>query len=56
MKQLQIQGLGETIQADSLTKQKLKQILDHSSMNSNDNESLIRRVFFGFHYYVVYEV
>ncbi|CAI2187466.1 5478_t:CDS:2 [Funneliformis geosporum] len=46
MKQLQIQGLGKTIQADSLAKQKLKQILDHSFMNGDNNESLIRRVFF----------
>ncbi|CAI2192330.1 13906_t:CDS:2, partial [Funneliformis geosporum] len=36
MKQLQIQGLEETVQADSLTKQELKQILDHSSMNGGD--------------------
>ena len=45
MKQLQIQGLGETIQADSLTRQEIQQISDHSSMNGEDNESLNRRVF-----------
>jgi len=46
MKQLQLQGLGETSQADSLTRQEIQQILDHLSMNGEDNESLIRRVFF----------
>ncbi|GBC06785.1 hypothetical protein RclHR1_07040008 [Rhizophagus clarus] len=46
MKQLQLQGLGETAQADSLTRQEIQQILDHSTMNGEDNESLIRRVFF----------
>ncbi|CAB4475316.1 hypothetical protein RhiirA5_417646 [Rhizophagus irregularis] len=29
MKQLQLQGLGETSQADSLTRQEIQQILDH---------------------------
>ncbi|GES81052.1 zinc finger MYM-type protein 2-like [Rhizophagus clarus] len=46
MKQLQLQRLGETAQADSLTRQETQQILDHSTMNGEDNESLIRRVFF----------
>ncbi|CAG8701908.1 4484_t:CDS:2 [Cetraspora pellucida] len=48
MKKLQKKGLGETDQSAALTVDEIFQILDHESMSGNDNESLVRHVFFWF--------
>ncbi|CAG8522478.1 20574_t:CDS:2 [Cetraspora pellucida] len=46
MKKLQKKGLGETDQSAAFTVDEIFQILDHESISGNDNESLVRRVFF----------
>ncbi|CAG8548176.1 8811_t:CDS:2 [Cetraspora pellucida] len=46
MKKLQKKGLGETDQSAALIVDEIFQILDHESMSGNDNESLVRHVFF----------
>ncbi|CAG8812513.1 20159_t:CDS:2, partial [Cetraspora pellucida] len=46
IKKLQKEGLGETDQSATLMIDEIFQILDHESMSGNDNESLVRHVFF----------
>ncbi|CAG8745511.1 14482_t:CDS:2, partial [Acaulospora morrowiae] len=46
MRILQDKGLGDPKKSDGLSLEEIKQILDHLYMSINNNESLIRRVFF----------
>nr|CAG8466152.1 8125_t:CDS:2 [Entrophospora candida] len=43
---LQVTVIYETDQASPLTKKEIQQILDHSQIQSNNNKSIIHRIFF----------